>query len=154
MFYCSTIRCSTVPPSLFQWSTMSVRLFHYQMFYYSTIRCSTVPPSLFNCSTIRWSTIPPSLFYCSTISVPYSTIAAPLFHHAIIYCSTLPDISGVLRFHNEMFHSSAISVPSLLHHHMFYCSPIRWSTVPPRLFNCSTIRCSTAPQSDALLFLH
>ena len=165
MFHCSTIRCSTVPSA-------DVLLFHHQMIHCCTIY-STDPPSLFGCSTIRCSTIPPSdvpLFHhhCSTVPAsdgplfhhlcsivppflfPYSTIAIPLFHHDIIYCSTVPDISGVLRFHNQMFHSSTISVP-LFHHQMFYCSTIRLSTVPPLDGPLFHHDCLTVPPSDVRL---
>ena len=117
MFFCSTIRCSIVPPWLFHCSTISVPLFQHQMFYCRTIRYFTVPPSVFNCSimivplfhhqmfccsTLWWSTVPPSLFYCSTIR-----------------CSTVPP-------------------------RMFYCSTIGCVTLPPCLFHCFTIMSGTS----------
>ena len=122
-FYCSSIRRSTVPPS-------DVPLLH--------CLCSTVPPSHVSLLHYDCSTVPPSdcpLFHHLCYIVPQflfpcSIIAFPVFHHDLIYCSTVPDISVVLRFHNQIFHCSPISVP-LFHHQMFYCSTIRCSTFPP-----------------------
>ena len=73
MFQCSTIRWSTVPPSLF---------------HPSTIRCHTVPPFPFHCSTVRCSSVPPCLFYRSTINCPtVLPLDVPLFHHQTSHCS-------------------------------------------------------------------
>ena len=90
MFHCSTIKCSTVAPSLFHSSSIRCSTFPFSLFHCSTIKCSIVPPSdvqlfnhhmfhsstisilrfhyqIFHSSTIRCSTIPQSLFHCSTI---------------------------------------------------------------------------------------
>ena len=145
-----------------------VLLFHHQMFHCSPIRCSTVPPSevlMFHndCSTVPSSdvfTVPPSVFYCSTMFFHYKKPEVPLFHHHVL-----------------LFHQLSSTVPPLdVPLYLFYCSTIRWSTVPPivlrcstisvllfhylcstvpqSLFHCSTIRCSTVPPSDVPLFYH
>ena len=103
--------CSTVPPSV-------VSLLHYQMFYCSTIRCSNVPPSVFHCFTNSVSVFHHHMFHCCTISVPLfqhhifhgsnvkcSTVQPsdiPLFHHQMIYCSTLSV---------QLFHHLCSTVP-------------------------------------------
>ena len=124
MFHCSTIRWSTVPPS-------DGLLFHHQMFYSFTIRCSTVLPSLFHFSTIivllfpiLCSTVQPSdlrVFpdLCST--VPPSDV--PLFHHL---CSTDPP--SLLHCSTITFSTVAPSDVPLCYQQMFNCSTIRCST--------------------------
>ena len=67
LFYCSTMRCPTVPPRLFHCSTIrwftvppsDFPLFHHQIFHSSTMRCSNFLTYLFLCSTFRCSTVPP-----------------------------------------------------------------------------------------------
>ena len=143
MFYCSTIRCSTVPPSkvvLFHHDFCTVplsdvTLFQHQMFYSSTMRCSTFPPSFFYRFTI---TLHCSTIICCTI-LPSDVL---LFHNL---SSTVP-LSYLLLFHHHIFHFSTIkcsTLPSsdvpLFHHQMFYCSTILCSKVPPSVFHCFTI---------------
>ena len=155
-FHCSTIRCSTIPPSrffyftircstipswLFHCSIMIASLFHHQIFHCSTIRCSTVPPSDVPPFHHDCFTVPPSdfsLFHhlCST----FAPWGVRLFYHL---CFTVPP-SYVLLFH----HLCSTVPPSdvLVFHHL--CS-----TVPPRVFYYSTIKCLTLPPCLFLCFI-
>ena len=125
---CSTIKCSTVQPSLFHCST--VLLFNHL--------CSTLPR--LDVLVFHRSTVPPldvlmfhhQMFYCSTIS-------CPLFHHL---CSTVLSLDFVL------FHHLCSTVPPSL----FLCFTITCSTVPQSLFDSSTIRSSTVRPLDVRLF--
>ena len=162
MFYCSTTKCSTVPPPIFHCLPWDVLLFQHL--------CSTVPPSLTRCSTFpsldvrlfhRWySTVLPSdvLVFHLQILQCFKT-SVPLFSCSTIRCSTLPP---------HLFHRPIIRYCTF-NHQMLYCSTIRCLTVAPSLFyfsimivslfhlqmfHCSIMRCSTVAPSDVPLFHH
>ena len=114
------------------------------MLHCSTIKCSTIPQSLFYCSTMITPTVPHCLFHCSTIIVPlfhhkmYYLLDVPLFRHQMFHCSTI----GGSTVPWWLFHCSIIrcsTLPAsdvLLFHHL--CS-----TVPPTVMYYFTIRRST-----------
>ena len=143
MFHCSTIRCSTVPPSdvllsnhqIFYCSTIFVPPFHHQMFHCTIMIVPLFHRQMFCCSTIRCSTVP--------------TTDVLLFHHQMSHCSTICSTIRCSPF-NHLFPVPPSEVPLFLH----FCSTFPRPAVPPSLFHCSTIKCSTVPPSDVLLSSH